>query len=204
MPMILPSEVPVQDVIPMSMKKYNVFFSGNLNRNRISMFAALNSKMSWWQRLLQPFYGGKGGTRLLKLVYGGKDFDISDEVQNSVLRFNNGFNTGLTKDEYARITANSKIILSPRGFSSTECFRIYESMRQGAVVINEKLPNVPHYHNIPIVQIKSWKHIKKLITELTNDIAYLEKMSAEAIQFYNEKLSIEAISNMIVAKVNDL
>ena len=204
MPLITPSEVPVKDIVPILSRQYNVFFSGNLNRNRLPLFVALNSHMPWWLRLLCPFYGYKVGYRLLKLVYGGKDYDISDEIRSAVLRFNNGFNTGLPKEEYARITTNSKIILSPRGFQSTECFRMYESMRQGCIVVNEILPNVPYYQGIPVIQINSWKNIHTTLNSLLNNPDKLEEMSAESIKYYNGHLSLDAISNIIVEKIENI
>lgn len=202
MPMILPGEVPVCDVIPISMRKNDVFFSGNLNRNRVPLYVALNKHVSWWEKMLLPLYGKRGGGRLLDYIYGGKDHDLSDQYENAVIRFNNGFNSGFSKKQYAALTSDSKIILSPRGFCSTECFRIYESMRQGCVVVCEELPKTPIYNGIPVVQVKNWKNIGLLIKNVLSDEQRLAELSQSAIKFYQERLSLNAIADSIIGKLN--
>lgn len=200
-PMLLPGEVPVCDIVPFEERKYNVFFSGNLNTNRVPLLVELNQQSSWWEKIFVPLYRCKGGGRLLDFIYGGKEFDLSAQVEKSIIRFNNGFNKGFSKPEYAAITANSKIILSPRGFVSAECFRIFESMRQGCVVICEQLPHTSVYKDIPLVQVKNWKNIRTLVGELLADEQKLKEMSSAAIKFYQNHLSLEAMAKYIISKM---
>jgi hypothetical protein len=55
-------------------------------------------------------------------------------------------------DRYTEIMADTRIALAPRG-SSVETYRFFEAMRQGCVVICDRLPPHWFYAGCPAVQI---------------------------------------------------
>lgn len=92
----------------------------------------------------------RGGNRLYECCFMNKSFDISSLYDNAYIRFYSGFNNGDDYNKYAYYLQNSKIVLSPKGFHSTECFRFYEAMRQGCIVITEELPK---FHVIRMLRV---------------------------------------------------
>lgn len=50
---------------------------------------------------------------------------------------NRAFNSGLDKEAYARLLGQSDVVLCPRGWSSVECYRVYEALEAGALPLVE-------------------------------------------------------------------
>ena len=112
------------------------------------------------------------------------------------------FEAGLTPDKYGTLLANSKIILSPKGFFNTECFRFYEALRQGCIVITEKLPATAYYHPENYIEVESWDGIDKLIQALLTDDSRMEKLSLKGRIYYQNTLSPMGVAKYIVSKIN--
>ena len=196
-PLVTPDAVPDTNVVPFNERKYNVFYSGNLNKYRLKIMCALNAHAKLFDKIFSSMVDIKGGSRLFNMIYKGKTYNLDDTFPNSIIRFNNGFNTGFDKKTYAEITSNSKIILSPKGFYSPECFRLYEALRRGCVVITEPLPKVPFYEGIPAIGIANWADVIRVVNELLNDETKMDDLSAKSIQFYNRHLSLNSIAEYI-------
>lgn len=144
-------------------RKYNIFFSGNLNNNRIEFY----------NEVTKDYY---------------KD--------NNYINFTDGFQKGLSPSEYADILYDSKIVLSPKGFTTPECFRTYEALRAGCIVITTKLYDEPIINNSPIIQIDNWGMLKDIIDSvLINDLNNIEYFSGSSVANYitniiNHKLMV--------------
>lgn len=198
-PLLTIDDVPELPVIPFNKRKYNLYFSGNLNKNRLSLYRSLNNKLGICANLIDfmLFHNIRGGDRLFKLFYDGKSFDFSDKYYNSYLKFYSGFNNGSDYKTYAEYLQNSIVVLSPKGFYSTECFRLYEAMRQGCIVITEKLPKTYCYQDAPCILINSWKELSKVIKDIDE---LLETFNPYSIRdFYDRKLSVKGIADYIYA-----
>lgn len=196
-PLLTIDEVPVLPVLPFNNRKYDLCFCGNLNRNRFPLYASLKKKLNVYECLVEFLlsHNIKGGMRLFKTFFEGKTFDFSNVYKNAYIHFYSGFNKGADYDSYAWLLQNSRIVLSPCGFHSTECFRFYEAMRQGCIVITEKLPNVYCYQNAPCITIDTWKNLSLVLS----DTNFFEHFTPETItQFYNERLSITGIADYVV------
>lgn len=204
MPLITPGSMICDSIIPMSKRKIDIFFSGNLNLARLDLYRAINTKMSFIEKISAYICKFRLGNRLFPKFFGDKTADLSYEYKNSIIKFNNGFNKGYNKEEYARITSESKIILSPRGFHSAECFRLYEAMSLGCVVITESLPDVSFYKDIPVVQVKDWEKLRSHLTVLL-DISNpeLQQLSNEALTYYQRNLSLSAINDYIKRTIHN-
>lgn len=203
--LITNSFVPRLEVIPFDDRKVNIFYSGNLNMNRLSLYGALNPKLGWLEKLVVWYCKNnfRGARFVFSLYYKGRTYNFSNLFSSSIIRFNNGFSKGMQPEEYAAVLADSKIVLSPKGFHSPECFRLYEAMRQGCIVITEELPDVPFYREIPAIQVKDWSNINTVIKDVLSDKIEMKRLSAKAILYYDERLSPEAMAKYINKIVNE-
>ncbi len=109
-PMRLPAERPI-----------NVFFSGNLNANRQPLYREL----TWLRRL--PCRA-RWTLRLMHRA-GWLPQDCSRVFPASYIRFTDGFQRGMSGEDYCRALYDAKIALCPSGFASRESFRHYEALR---------------------------------------------------------------------------
>lgn len=198
MPLLLPDNIPLVQG-GYNNRKYNVFFRGNLNDNRILFYLTLKIRFSLLKRIVNFIYKRKPGiiVRGFRYFFRRED-DLSNIFKNSIIKFNNGFNKGYTPNEYMSILQNSKIVLSPKGFNSAECFRLYEAMMAGAVVVTERLPSHEFYQNIPVIQVDSWDDIEQIINSLLKKQDDLEQMSKLSTSYFSNLLSNEAIARYIV------
>jgi hypothetical protein len=69
---------------------------------------------------------------------------------------------------YTEIMADTRIALAPRG-SSVETYRFFEAMRQGCVVICDRLPPHWFYAGCPAVQIDDWGNLEAEVKALSAD-----------------------------------
>ena len=182
----------------MAKREYDVFFSGCLNKNRILLLWGLQGVTGKIARFLYKISCVRGFGRLVSWIYCGKQFDFSNKIKNSIIKFTDGFYHGYTPQEYAILTSKAKIVLNPRGFHSTECFRMYEAMAAGCIVLSEELPPLRIYKNIPVIQVKDWSNIYDITSRLLNNIALMQKMSHNIYDYYQRNLSCEGIANYMV------
>lgn len=205
LPLITPSDVYQHPIIDINERQFNLFFSGNLNRNRLSLYINLKPKATLIEQSLIKICTQirKIGPFLYRKIYSNKTYNFSNNKKSYKIYFNNGFYTGLSPKEFSDTMANSKIVLSPKGFHSTECFRLYEAMRQGCIVISEKLPNNIIYKDIPIIQIDNWEKIYLLIEKILSNKEEIKYLSTKSIEYYNTRLSIKAIAKYIYNQSND-
>lgn len=190
--------VPHPEVKPINERSTNVFFRGNLNSNRINLYRNLSKfkyflfpKPKWALRLYISF--------LLKLQ---KKFN--SYFPNSIIIFNDGFKKGYSPEEYGKILSNSKIVLCPKGYDRTECFRHFEAMRAGCIIISEKLPETEFYLNSPIIEIDDWKEGLKIAGELITDPQKMEIMHRQTLSWWENKCSEKATAKYIFEKLLQL
>ena len=183
---------------PIKNRKYNVFFRGNLNMNRINFYRIFSK----WRFLLpsentltHDYYR----KFLLKL---GSDF--SSFFSKSIIIFNNGFKAGFSPEKYGEVLSDSKIVLCPKGYFMTECFRHYEAMRAGCVIISEPLPNTDFYANSPIIQVQDWSEGCEVVKKLLKDQKRLDEIHRNTLLWWKEKCSEKATAQYIVNKIENL
>lgn len=186
-------DVPKVDIIPINQRKYNVFFSGNLNKNRIDFYRSFISIKAFLpsQRILNSIHY-RAFLIMLKS-------NFSNFFANSIISFNSSFKSGFTTIEYGNLLADSKIILSPKGYDRTECFRLYEAMRVGCAIISEKLPDIYFYRDSPIIQVTNWKEGITIINDLVGNPSELNRLQTETINWWNERCSERAMASYIIS-----
>lgn len=177
-------------IIPINKRKYNVFFIGQLVRNRISLYKALSHKNFVPSNVLLLF------KKFLPI-------DFSSIFPDSLIRFTPNFGSGLDRDEYNKILYNSKIVICPYGAVTEETFRHYESMRAGCIVITLKMPQVFPYQNAPIIQLNNWKELIPTVKSLLKDQNKIKELHEATIDWWQNKCSEDAIARYIAEKLNN-
>jgi hypothetical protein len=99
-------------------------------------------------------------------------------------------------ERYSEIMADTKICLAPRG-SSVETYRFFEGMRQGCVVICNRLPPHWFYAGRPAIQIDDWGNLEAEVKALTADPRRLSDLHRETLAWWRTKLSDPAIGGLI-------
>lgn len=185
------SEVPEFPYKRISQRKYNVFFSGNLNPNRNNFYYALCRHLL---KILPDNFNPKYLINKYTKNYILKIKSSFDDLfpQPSIIRFTNRFKSGINPEEYGKILADTKIVLCPKGFHSSECYRHYEALRAGCVVISEKLPDTYLYKESPIIQVDNWKEITDIVEDLLSNSEKLNELSLASRKWYEDTLSAEA------------
>ena len=179
---------------PIRERKYNVFFRGNLNVSRLPFYKSF----SFLRRILPDSLRGK--RFLIKQLIRWRS-DYSHYFPQSIICFNNSFKSGFTPSEYAGVLVDSKVVLCPAGFSSAECFRHYEAMRAGCVIVSEKLPDNELYTGSPIIQITDWREGLEITERLIRDPAEMQKIHEKALAWWRDKWSEKATAHFIKSKL---
>ncbi len=99
-------------------------------------------------------------------------------------------------DRYTEIMADTKIALAPRG-SSVETYRFFEAMRQGCVVICDRLPPHWFYVGSPAIQIDDWGDLDAVVSTLLADPERLKDLHRRSLAWWDEKLSERAVAQVI-------
>ena len=195
MPLGYVRDVPELVVKPLGERTYNVFFRGNLNANRIDLYRNL----SFWKFLLPPKPRRFQRPYIYLLLKLRSNF--SKRFVNSYIFFNRGFKRGLSPADYGNILSDSRIVLCPRGFENAECFRHYESMRMGCIIISERLPKTDFYHGSPIIEVDNWKDGIAKVDELLSNTQRMEAIHKQTTEWWHEKCSEQATARYLNAKL---
>lgn len=194
------SEISEQPILDSFNRDYDVFFSGNLNKNRLlGLYKTLHKLNFLPNSIFRYLYKRPSLQSLFRITF-PKYF--IEEKSNNYICFTNGFNSGLSKKEYAEKLSQSKIALCPKGFVSAETFRLYEALRQGCLVICEKLPSHSFYKDAPFFQIDNWKNLNKQLDAIFQ--MNLKNLQERSIIYYKENLSEAATATYIVKHINNV
>lgn len=215
-PLGIPYKIKELPIIPINERAYNVFYSGNLNKNRLNLYYNLVKIQPKLQTILSvPIlyfsslfeynkYLRNYVLKLKSLVFKMEANDFSSLYTSSIIKFTKSFEAGFSPDHYAEVLSQSKIVLSPKGFYNTECFRFYEALRQGCIVITEELPITDYYKKDFFIEVKSWKNINTIINSLLNDKQKMNYLSNSSRKYYMESLSPKGVALYIKDKINHI
>ncbi len=113
------------------------------------------------------------------------------------------FFSGWNIYQYLKQLGDSKISLCPRG-ASTETYRHFESLRHGCVVISTPLSDAWYFKNSPIQIIQQWDELPPLLSNLVHDGNLLKEISKKSIEYWDSKLSPEAVARFIKSSLRSL
>ena len=95
--------------------------------------------------------------------------ETSGDKFNYFVKYTDGFNQGLSSDEYLDLLGDTKICLCPQGAYSAETFRFFEAVLMGAIPMVEQLPKVWYYENVPFLQNK-WLKLEQSLSVGLNSL----------------------------------
>ena len=212
-PLGIPYKVEALPVVSIKDRLHPVFFAGNLNDCRIPFYQSflkpcksIKQALAYLFSIFMGQVSERGKYRSWNLRIKSLIFKIGQTTfdslwKGSIIRFTRGFQAGFSPKEYAQILSQSKIVLSPCGFFNTECFRFYEAMRQGCIVITEKLPETDYYDSRYYIEVENWNNIGVIINNLLQDESNMEKMSNAAKCYYEEFLSPNGVAKYLISKI---
>jgi hypothetical protein len=180
-------------------RESNVFYSGNINAFRVDLWRALRFKRPIPKHNIKQRALHRGLVYLIRKLNLQHDFD--SVFPDSYIRFTSGFATGMGAEEYSHRLATSKIALSPHGFWRAECFRHFEAMRAGNVIISDKLPDTWYFKDSPIIQIEHWSQLRGAVNSLLSDGDRLVEIQTKTIAWWNQKCSPRAVASYIASKL---
>jgi len=171
-------------------RRINMFFSGNLHKNRSDIYRQFNILRFIPLVILVRIIRGPFRNIFLKLF--GSNF--SSEREKSEIHFTNGFMKGYSRTEYMNYLLQTKILLCPSGFVTPETFRLFEGLNAGCIVISEKLPDLDIYRDITVVQIASWKEGMKKADSLLSDPDLMQKMQDANITWWQNNCTYNKVA----------
>ena len=157
----------------MGSRRIDVFYSGNLNANRMELYCYF-AGYPWL-----PF-GFLARRIMARLLRGRMPRDFSGKFPNSVVSFTSGFQKGYGQEEYADLLTDSKLAICPTGFVSSETIRHYEAMNAGCVVITQQSPPNGLFDAAPVVQVRHWRELDTLVPSLLRDTDRLDRLHEQA------------------------
>jgi hypothetical protein len=102
---------------------------------------------------------------------------------------------------YPEAMMNTKICLVPRG-TSFETTRLFEAMRYGCIVITEALPSRWYLDGAPIIQVRDWDELEKVITNLHAQPQLMEELHQESLKWWESKCSEASIGGYFANSLN--
>lgn len=101
---------------------------------------------------------------------------------------------------YSELMANSKICLAPRG-SSTETFRLFEGMRQGCVVICDRVPRHWFFADCPFIQLDDWAELAPCVNALLSDPERLSELHRRGLDWWQRRCSAQALAGVMANRL---
>jgi len=188
------SAVLEKDPVPIEERKTWVFFSGNLNANRVDFYRQF---IPWGgfppgnlPLLARKLIARGLGTRPGRLL--PRDFSAS--FPDSVIRFTGGFAQGYPIGEFAARLAEARIAICPPGFTSPETIRHFEAMSHGCVVLSARLPTNVLYRASPVIEIEKWSSLHSVLADMLNHPSRLAEISQSTYEWWNRVLSPKAMA----------
>lgn len=190
--------------VPFEQRKYDASYAGNFLGNRLDFYRQFSLL-----RFFPPFpiRNRKIIALYFKLLRKLKIFKArkyNNDFGTSMVYWSDGFAKGLSREEYADIISNTRIALCPKGFISTECFRLMETMMIGCVIVSADLPPSRWYKDSPIIVVKDWLNIKKTVNALIQDPDKLRELHVRTLQWWDEVCSDEATAKYLAGEIERL
>ena len=189
-------EVLAKKPLPWAQRDTAVFFTGNLNANRVDFYRQFNLLRSFPPMDLPFYWQRRIYWELLRRLPLRRDF--SGAFPHSRIIFTQGFRTGMSPTTYAENLAKCKITICPPGFTSAETIRHFEAMRLGCVIVSAPLPPNPFYAESPIVLLKNWRSLHRCLSALLfEDGKDLQKRAEATYQWWETKASPKAMAKLV-------
>ena len=101
---------------------------------------------------------------------------------------------------YSELLAQSSLCLVPRG-NSPETFRFFEALRAGCVVVCESLPRHWFYRDAPVIRVRHWAELPKIVLPLVSDREQLEALHRASVEWWETRCSEAAVARYMVEHI---
>ena len=106
-------------------------------------------------------------------------------------------------DAYSRALMDSRICLAPRG-TSLETFRVLEGLRYGCAVVAESLPRSRYYDGAPVLRVRRWDQLTRVLSPLLDDPVALEQQHRRALEWWRDRCSEACVGRYLAHALNSL
>lgn len=100
-------------------------------------------------------------------------------------------------DIYSRMLIDSRITLCPRG-GSLETYRFFEALRSGSIPITEHLPARDFYTGAPVIRIRCWSDLPRVLDPVVGDQDRLYAMHESVKRWWTERCSPTAVARRLL------
>nr|GFD58552.1 hypothetical protein [Tanacetum cinerariifolium] len=80
------------------------------------------------------------------------------------------------------------------GSVADECFRHYEAMKAGCIIVSERLPDNPFFSDSPIIQVANWEEGDAAIKKLLAQPATMQQLHEAALRWWRDVMSETAVA----------
>jgi len=180
----------VADIFPRKeIRSTNVFFTGNLNQNRIELAKAVFGVSKIHDKLFYFWW------YIISKIYKS---DLIYSTNKSYIRFNRAFDTGLDHKDYGKMLSNSNIAICPYGFVNKETFRFFEAMKAGCAIVSLPMPDTYYYRDCPAVIVNNWEEGIGEINKLLNDPMKMAKIQENSFEWYEKYCDEKSVAKYIL------
>jgi len=183
---------------PVAERRTTVFYSGNINKNRIQLWAALRMGRHL-ASFVKPLILRRALTYASRKIPGA--LAIHQPVEGASIQFTDKFASGLCPTKYTDCLNDSKIALCPMGFYKTECFRHFEAMRSGCVILSDPLPDAWYFRGSPIREISDWSDITVFLRQMLDNPESLVHLQKSTINWWIAKCGEHAVARYMAEKL---
>jgi hypothetical protein len=130
---------------------------------------------------------------------------MADRMPDLVYFFDTGsFDVGFASDgrEFSEVMAETRICLAPRG-SCVETFRLFEAMRQGCIVITDRLPPYRFYANCPAILIDDWRDLERVVDSLIAEPDRMRQLHRAALRWWDTTACERAVARAIATQLQE-
>ncbi len=178
-------DLPVSEI---SRRPVDIFFAGSIAHRRARR-RPLSPKELARGQMLQALHRLEHASRGLALdIRTTPDFTVSATA---------------SAREYSEALMRSKVCLAPRG-TSLETFRVLEGLRYGCVVVTESLPHRWFYDGAPLLRIRRWRELERVLTPLLADPVQLSLWQRRSLAWWESSCSESAVGRYLARILNAL
>lgn len=119
------------------------------------------------------------------------------------VRITEGFQESAASDagEYSRALMNARLALVPRG-ATTETHRFFQALKYGCIVVTDAVPPIWFYERAPIVRLRHWDELERVVLPLLADPARLEDLHRRSLAWWETACSEDAVGRLMARTLN--
>jgi hypothetical protein len=119
------------------------------------------------------------------------------------VRVTEGFQDSAASDpaEYSRALMDSRFALVPRG-ATPETHRFFQALKYGCIVVTDSVPPIWFYERAPIVRLRHWDELERVLLPLLEQPARLESLHRQSLAWWESACSEAAVGRLMAHSLN--